>query len=338
MNIRLRFIRFKEKLTHWEYWPFEVVYFPVFFYYIFLAAKAKSFFFFSASNPSIPGGGLTGESKGDILDLIPPEWKAITFRVSAGSSLNQWMAAAAPLGYPLIAKPDVGERGTDVKIIHSEEELIQYASPRLHASTLLQEYVSFPLELGLFYYRFPGQPKGVISSLTSKDFLSITGDGMSTTVELLEKNKRALFQYHRQEELLEGKRNYIPLRGEKLVLEPIGNHCRGTTFLNEASNIDERLHQVFDAIAQSIPGFYFGRFDLRCSSWEDLKQGKNIKILELNGAGAEPAHIYQPGFPYRKGIGSLLLHWRILFEISMENHRSGVPFMAYKDWKKLRKR
>jgi hypothetical protein len=339
MNWKLRFTRFKEKLLHWEYWPFEVVYLPIIFYYLWLALKARSFFFFSASNPSIPGGGLTGESKGDILELIPEEWKAKTIRVPAGElSENFFRSVESNLPYPLIAKPDVGERGTNVKIIKNKSELIQYLSQFRHCSFLLQEYISFPLELGLFYYRFPDNTKGVISSVTSKEFLSIVGDGMSTTVELMEKNKRALFQYHRIEELLGNKLYYLPLKGEKLVLEPIGNHCRGTMFLNQEKEIDDTLQTVFDKIANSIPGFYFGRFDLRCPNWEDLKAGKNIKILELNGAGAEPAHIYHPGYSYFKGIASLLFHWKILYKISRANHRKGIPYMRYNEWRKLKKR
>jgi hypothetical protein len=339
MNWRLRLTRLKEKLFNWEYWPFEVVYFPVIFHYLFLSIKARSFFFFSASNPSIPGGGLTGESKGDILELIPEEWKAKTIRVPAGElAVSFYHHVEHIFSFPIIAKPDVGERGTNVKIIKSSTELVEYLNKFRHCSFLLQEYVSYPLELGLFYYRFPDQKKGVISSLTSKEFLSIIGDGMSTTVELLEKNKRALFQYHRIEELLGDKRYYLPLKGEKLVLEPIGNHSRGTMFLNQEKEIDEALLTIFDKIASSIPGFYFGRFDLRCTNWEDLKAGRNIKILELNGAGAEPAHIYQPGYSYVRGIQALLFHWSILYKISKKNHQSGVPYMKYSDWKKLRRR
>jgi len=77
-----------------------------------------------------------------------------------------------------------------------------------------------------------------------------------------------------------------------VVLEPIGNHCRGTTFLNANDIIDEKLTKVFDSISNRIPGFYFGRYDLRCSSIEDLKKGKNVRIIELNGAGSEPDNIY----------------------------------------------
>jgi len=51
------------KITHWEYWPFELVYFPVVLYYFWLSIRARSFFFFSASNPSIETGGMLGESK-----------------------------------------------------------------------------------------------------------------------------------------------------------------------------------------------------------------------------------------------------------------------------------
>jgi len=87
---------------------------------------------------------------------------------------------------------------------------------------------------------------------------------------------------------------------------------------------------TFDAISKQIPGFYFGRFDLRCGSLEDLYQG-NIKIMELNGCGAEPAHIYHPGYSLRKAIAVLLTHWRNIFIIARENKQRGVQYISLKE-------
>jgi hypothetical protein len=90
------------------------------------------------------------------------------------------------------------------------------------------------------------------------------------------------------------------------------------------------LSKSFDEISKQIEGFYFGRFDLRCGSIEDLYSG-NIKIVELNGCGAEPAHIYDPEFKLFNAVGVLLTHWRQIFEIARENHKRGVPFASFKE-------
>jgi hypothetical protein len=135
------------RLRHWEYWPFAVVYFPVFFYYLWLSIKARSPFFFSTSNPSIETGGLLGESKADILARISDEFKPQTWLVSASATVAEVLALVADnkISYPLIAKPDVGERGWRVEKIESQAGLVAYlnSSP---GDFLIQEYVDEPLD------------------------------------------------------------------------------------------------------------------------------------------------------------------------------------------------
>jgi hypothetical protein len=76
--------------------------------------------------------------------------------------------------------------------------------------------------------------------------------------------------------------------------------------------------------------FYFGRYDLRCASWDDLTKG-SVKILEVNGCGAEPAHIYQPGFPLWKAYKVLYTHWKNLYRISQQNRKRGVPVPSFRE-------
>ena len=118
----------------------------------------------------------------------------------------------------------------------------------------------------------------------------------------------------------------------------IGNHCLGTKFLNANHLINDQLTAVFNKISHEIDGFYFGRYDLRCPSLSDLYEGKNIKIMELNGAGAEPAHIYQPGFSILEGWQVLLYHWHILYEISILNHKKGVAYLTLNEARLILKR
>ena len=58
---RIKSTPFMIKLLHWEYWPFEVIYAIPFLYWVYLSARAGSFFFFRAANPAIPNGGMFGE-------------------------------------------------------------------------------------------------------------------------------------------------------------------------------------------------------------------------------------------------------------------------------------
>ena len=326
--------RFMIRLRHWEYWPFEVVYAPIFVYHLYLSVKARSLFFFSAANPSFESGGMLGESKIDILNKIDDQFKPKTLffgkRVTTDDVVNQLVMAG--FWFPIIAKPNQGERGWRVEKLSTEAELNEYLLDN-HMDLIIQEYVDEPIELGIFYYRMPGprsvgEKTGTISSVVQKEFLSVTGDGQSTTLELLTKNDRAFLQLPALTERYGGQLNEVLARGEVQQMMPIGNHCRGTKFLNANHLITPELLAVFDRISLPIDGFYYGRFDIRCRSVTDLYQGQHIRILELNGAGAEPAHIYQPGFSLWEGWRILLQHWHILYVISRENHRRGVPYMT----------
>ncbi|OIN57519.1 hypothetical protein BLX24_19965 [Arsenicibacter rosenii] len=329
------------RLTAWEYWPFSIVYIPVFIYWLWLSLRARSFFFFSASNPSIETGGLMGESKWDILKNINPAFLPQTLFVSVADTSAETLEfmVRSRFRFPVIAKPDVGERGWRVEKINTADELKDYflSAP---GDFLIQDYVDEPLEFGVFYYRFPGKTQGVVSSIVQKEFLSIRGDGQTSIGDLILQNSRAVLQRKALAEKFGTKLHEVLGNGQELQLVAIGNHSRGTKFLNAGSLISPHVTRLFDSISRDVDGFYFGRYDIRCRSINDLSTGEHLRILELNGAGAEPAHIYHPGFPLWRAWQVLLFHWKILFQISQENHRRGHAYMTLSEarvfWKKSR--
>ena len=316
------------RLTQWEYWPFELFYAPVFFYFLWLSLKHRSLFFFTASNPGIDCGGMFGERKSDIYALIPDQYLPVTFLIGV-SEKRQALEAAKKIGYPLIAKPNVGERGIWIKKIRSEEELLAYVQ-HCKVEFLLQELIEYPLELGVFYIRYPQEEKGRITSIVRKDFLSVTGDGKQSIRQLLKQSNRALMTIDFDNDFLREVGDNVPDVGESVIVEPIGNHSRGTQFLNDNREINDHLRDAFDVLANQIPDFYYGRFDLKCTSYQELAKLESFKVLELNGAGAEPAHVYQPGTPILKAYKDILWHFRVLAEISVQNKNRGYPFWTFK--------
>ena len=326
------------KFKSWEYWPFGIVQFPLFFYWLWLSLKARSIFFFSASNPEILMGGMLGESKFDVLKLVPDEIKPRSILVQLPSSVSDILTTLNKhqLDFPVVFKPDLGERGWMVKIIRSSADVEQYLS-EIRIDFIIQELVDFPLEFGVFYVRYPNDSNGRVNSITMKDFLHVVGDGSSTLEELILKKDRAKLQWETLKISHRDQLKNIPAEGVKVELVPIGNHCLGTTFLNGNHLITDRLNASFDRISKQIKGFYFGRFDIRCASFEDLENGR-IKVMELNGCGAEPAHIYQPGFSLAEAFKVLFTHWRNLYVISTQNHSRGVPYLSFREGSAIYKR
>lgn len=311
--------------SNWEFWPIYVVNLPMVFFWLWFALRARRWLFFTAVNPAIETGGLFGESKKDILERLPPEHLPRTVFLPAGSTPEAARKAleAAGLGFPLIVKPNVGERGLLVEKISSPEALQRYFRRRT-PDLLLQEFVDYPMELAVLHYRLPGCETGVLSSLCIKEPLRVRGDGRRCVEELMAAEPRALLQLERFRREKPALLRRIPAEGEEVLLEPIGNHCRGTAFLDGSRLIDAELKAVFDRLSARLEGIHYGRYDLKCRSIEDLRQGRHFKILEYNGIGAEPAHIYDPRIPLLEKYRIVYRHWRAIFEIYRSQRARGV--------------
>ncbi|MEQ8714446.1 MAG: hypothetical protein RIC80_15615 [Cyclobacteriaceae bacterium] len=319
-------------LLQWEYWPFNLLYAPILPYWIWLTIKARSFFFFTAANPGIEFGGMLGESKEKILRTIDSKYLPITVKLNEGINAQEVLQAMeeARLNFPIILKPDIGERGWGVEKITDELRLKEYLSANLPA-LLLQEYVDLPIELGVFYYRKPSMQKGKVSSIVLKRLLAVVGDGRSSIRQLMLQDDRAQRYVPSIAARLGSEIDAVPPNGHQVQLMPIGNHCKGTAFLDAGHEIDDALEIVFDNISKRIDGFYFGRFDIRCASFEELKRGEHFKIMELNGAGAEPGHVYNPGNSLLSAYRDIIFHLDLLADISIENMRLGVKPMGLKE-------
>jgi hypothetical protein len=325
------FKKFQTRFFNWEYWPLPVIYIPVYIYWFYLSLRARSFFFFSASNPGIEYGGMLGESKKKIMEILPDDLIPVTVYLPESATAANVISEmeAHQLSFPIILKPDIGERGWQVEKIENNEALEAYMESS-SVPILLQAYIDFPLELGVFYYRYPGEKKGMVTSIVEKEMLKVEGDGNSTVSQLLNQHQRGSLQLDRLIQTKPKMLAEVPGKGVSYLVEPIGNHSLGTAFVDATAHINDKIRTTFDRVSLQIEGFYFGRFDLRCKSYEALEEG-SMMIMELNGAGAEPAHIYQSGYSIWVAYRVLLSHWKALFEIAVENHKNGIPYLSFSE-------
>jgi hypothetical protein len=318
------------KLLHWEYWPFNVVYGPIYLYWFWLSLRARSFFFFSTANPTIKNAGFLLESKKEIYDLIPNEYYPATLFFKTQATTQEILTEIKKhhLQYPLIGKPDIGMQGLSVKKLETESEVLAYAASS-KVDFLVQEFVPYENEVGIFYYRYPNEANGHISGIVQKEFLSVTGDGVSTIERLLHKDKRFILQIETLRQENPAALKTILTNGENRILVPYGNHVRGAKFIDVSHQIDAQLTAAIDNACKKVDGFYFGRMDVRYNSWEELRQEKKFSIIELNGAGSEPTHMYDPKHSIFNAWKEIIKHWNILFKISRINHtRLQLPYMS----------
>jgi hypothetical protein len=331
--------RFFIKLFNWEYWPFTLVYAPIYFYWVLLALRNKSLFFFNAANPSIKNGGFLMESKKEIYDLLPTRYYPRTLLFSPNECVTKITSQINALNFkfPLIGKPDIGMQGLAVKKLACVADLVAYAKIA-QVDFLIQEFIDLPNEAGIFYYRFPNEEKGHISGIVGKEFLTITGNGSATIETLLQQNSRFILQIPYLQKTDSTLLKKVLAEGETTVLVPYGNHARGAKFIDLSHLINDRLLTVIDEICQQVNGFYYGRMDIRYNTWEELEQGKNISIIELNGSGSEPTHMYDPSHSIFYAWKEIIRHWKILASISRINHQQkNIKYMSFSEGKKMLK-
>jgi hypothetical protein len=318
-----------------EFWPGFVFYTPVYLYIAWQALRRRGLALPALANPTMENGGLWGESKSALLACMGEngrKWLApyIVHRRSDANRIAHDVqqilvrCEAAAIGFPLVAKPDLGCQGNGVQIIASASALRDYVAAFPPGESLMvQQLIDKPGEAGIFYMRHPAEANGRVSSMTLKFAPGITGDGISTIEQLVRADPRARRVAQLYLKPRNGEKDRIPARGEPVRLVFVGNHCKGSIFRDGSSFVTPALARWIDDIAQGIPGFHFGRFDLRFSSLADLQAAKDLTIIEFNGGASEATHIWDPDMTLLRAYGDHFAHIRAMFAIGAANRRRG---------------
>jgi hypothetical protein len=225
--------------------------------------------------------------------------------------------------YPVIMKPDVGQRGVGVRLMSDAEAVRAYLAQWL-TPVIVQPYHPGPFEAGIFYYRFPNWASGRILSITDKEFPIVVGNGTSTLSDLIWAHPRYRMQATMFLQRHADRAGDVVPAGETVRLAVAGNHAQGTVFRNGAHLITSALERRIDQIAQSYPGFFVGRFDVRYGDVDAFKAGRDLAIVELNGATAESTNIYDPRGSLFSAYRTLFRQWSIVFAIGAANRARGV--------------
>lgn len=331
-RIRITWSRFRRR----EYWPTELLYWPMAPLY-FVWGLRYGPIAFTACNPGIEGGGgVIGESKKAILDAMPEAapWILRSVRIDRGEArarADEALAAIASnpaLAFPVILKPDSGYRGFAVKLAREAADVREYFESML-APAIVQEYHAGPQECGILWARHVepaanGGLQGRIFSITRKTFPVLVGDGRRTLHQLVFAHPR----FHAQAGVFLSRwaadRHRVLAEGEELRLAESGNHCQGTLFADGADLITAGLEARIDAIASSFQGgLDIGRFDLRYESDEALRRGEGFRIIELNGVTGESTNLYDPSRSIFWAYGVAIRQWRLMYQLGAERQRQG---------------
>ena len=309
-----------KRITQWEYWPMWTIYGPLTPYYLFLSASSGGLGFFTRTNPSMLTGGMGLMDKEDMYNLLPTGTFPNTTYFNTQtefSSIQEWISTHN-IEFPVVVKPAKGCRGRGVEIIHSENGL-RHLLLNCAEKMVLQALIPYANEVGIFYVRFPNEAKGRITGIVEKKGIQIIGDGIQSIRELIIHHERyANHLIHMEKDSSLDLEEILPV-GKTKELSSIGNHARGATFYDVSFRNNPKLEAVLDSISIQIEGFYYGRFDIKFNTWEELENGKLFSIVELNGANSEPTHVYDPKHSYFFALREFMRHWKIMSKISRIN-------------------
>lgn len=345
------------RLRRFEFAPVWMVYPWVLLCSVWMGLRTKGWATCCAANPAIPGGGFVGESKAAILagldGAAPPaivtleELQSLDLPTSGGGRFDEngngvgawlllragenaeqrmqriegWLAERG-LDWPLVIKPDSGQRGSGVMLAESAGGALEYLALE-HLDLMVQQPLDGP-EFGVFWERSPDEPRGRITSITTKELVSVTGDGVSTLERLILEHPRARLtsKYFLQKHTAE--LDEVPPRGVVLPLGSLGTHARGAVFKNGNHLATDELAAALDRLLEPYTGFCFGRFDLKAPDEASLSAGRGLKVIEVNGITAERTHIYDPQGKWLAGIGELVAQWKSCYLIGQANAQRGA--------------
>lgn len=326
-RVRRAIVGWWRRWTRWEFWPMWLFYPPIVLYVLWLGVKYRRFTLFTACNPGLPAGGFVGESKSDILRRVQaaadvvPAFVAIPGDAPLPHRLAAARSHAATHGYPVVVKPDQGQRGAGVVIARTPDQLMR-AVELCRADLILQRYVPGE-EFGIFYYRFPDEARGHIFAITEKRLATVVGDGRRTLEHLILDDPRAVAIAPIYLGLNRSRVAWIPPEGTGVQLSELGVHSRGAIFVDGERLRTRALEDATDRIGRSVSGFAFGRFDVRADSIDAFRAGQ-FSVIELNGVTSEATSIYDPSHSLMDAYRTLCAQWRLAFAIGAAQCARGV--------------
>jgi hypothetical protein len=285
----------------------------------------------SSANPALTSGGMVGEGKLEYFDIMGEHARAMTAATTCvrntgvtGLDAAKNALQAAGITYPIIAKPDIGWCGFGVRLVRNDAELLEYLGMfPLGETIVLQRFIPYEGEAGLFYMRDPDQFSGRVIGILLRYFPRVVGNGVDPVASLIARDARLtrLGRDGLSEPCCDPA--YIPGAGEIVRVATIGSTRVGGLYRDATPLITPALNAAVDALARDMTAFYAGRFDVRYESLNDLLAGQNFTIIEVNGAGSEAVHAWDPQFSLRKAYGIIFEKQRLLFSIAAKMRRRG---------------
>ncbi len=303
---------------------------PIVLQWAWLSLRYRSITLPSAANPAITTGGMVGEGKMEYLAImgslaLGATAKTTSITVDGVAALRAAEAAMAQckLVYPVVVKPDLGWCGFGVRKIDSASELGVYlAAFPAGEQLVIQQWIDEPGEAGIFYMRRPDQKMGLVIGMLLRHFPRVTGDGLRNVGELIaaDARTRRLGRDGASQSCID--LSAIPAPGQVVRVATVGSSRVGGRYEDGSDAVTAELAATIDLIARDMSEFHVGRFDVKFTNLDALAAGR-FTIIEVNGAGSEAVHAWDPSLTLVQAYAIIFEKQRRLFALSDAMRRRG---------------
>jgi CBS domain-containing protein len=306
-----------ERLPKW------LILVPMLTQWLWLSAKYRSITLPSSANPSIVTGGMVGEGKMDYFHIMGEQAMAFVTPTACVTclgvqSLDEVLQAMAREGidWPVVVKPNLGWCGFGVRKVDGLGEMRAYLRVFPKGEQLvIQDCLDDPGEAGIFYMRHPDEPSGHIIGMLLRQFPRVVGDGVHTVADLMAADARACRLGSDGASEPGCDLAAVPAAGEVVRLATVASTRVGGLYRDGSALVTQELTAEINRIASDMKDFYVGRFDVKYTQIEALRAGHGFRIIEVNGAGSEAVHAWDPELTLRQAFGMVFAKQRRLFAI-----------------------
>lgn len=312
---------------------------PMVLQWMWLGLRYRSISLPSCANPGITSGGMVGDGKLEYFAAMGALGRAATathagiFNTQA-TTLEVALSRMTNAGlvFPVVVKPDIGWCGYGVRLLESADDLNEYlcAFP-LQQTFVLQRYLPDPGEAGLFYVREPDAPRGRLIGILLRHYPQVIGNGTDSIATLIARDPRLRRAARDPMHASRQDPERVPSAGEPVRLSTVASTRVGGRYEDGTACATHALSERVDAIAQEMGTFLVGRFDVRYTTIDALQRGE-FTIMEVNGAGSEAVHAWDPKYSIRDVYRIVFAKQRLLFRISDASRRRGVRPVG---WRRL---
>jgi hypothetical protein len=304
---------------------------PIVAQWVWLGLKYRSITLPSCANPAITSGGLVGEGK---MEYFAAMGAVARSRTAATASFVRTVACPVStvrevmrghgLAFPLIAKPDLGWCGFGVRLLHGEADLSRYLAEFPEGErVVLQEFLADEGEAGIFYMRDPAARHGMLLGMLLRRYPEVCGDGSRTIAQLVACDPRLARVGRDGLSEMDCDASRVPLAGERVRLSVVSSSRVGGLYQDASRAITPALTAAIDAVARDMGNFHVGRFDVKFSDLDALGRGESFRIIEVNGAGSEAVHAWDPAHSLARAYAIIFDKQRRMFEIASRMRRLG---------------